>query len=111
MLPELNYHPTYWFLSLPLIAPVVTDKPVISVHPQPQEIELGGPPNSELCSHWVWRISYLWYFNGLSLNKEVQSTYTIHCFTGEDEGLYTCKVSNDGGSTMSQMAHVVMKLD
>lgn len=111
MLPELNYHPTYWFLSLPLIAPVVTDKPVISVHPQPQEIELGDPLTLSCVATGSGELSYLWYFNGLSLNKEVQSTYTIHCFTDEDEGLYTCKVSNDGGSTMSQMAHVVMKLD
>jgi len=89
----------------------VTDKPVISVHPQAQEIELGDPLTLSCVATGSGELSYLWYFNGLSLNKEVQSTYTIHCFTGEDEGLYTCKVSNDGGSTMSQMAHVVMKLD
>ena len=57
------------------------------------------------------QLTYLWYFNGLSLQQEVRSEYFINCFTDEDEGMYFCKVSNYWGEVDSNMAHVQMKDD
>lgn len=56
-------------------------------------------------------LGYLWYFNGLSLKDETRPQYSINCFTDEDEGMYACQVMNTYGKVMSNMAHIVMKLN
>ncbi len=96
----------------PPSAPVVVgEKPIIIAHPQSQYVE-SGDPLTLTCradSSGQGELTYLWYFNGLSLTKENQHEYFIHFFTDEDEGVYFCKISNRWGEVNTDMAHVQIK--
>ena len=87
------------------------ERPIITEHPRSQVVEAGEPLTLRCNASGTGELSYLWYFNGLSLKGETRPEYIIHCFTDEDEGLYACQVSNSYGGTMSHMAHVVMNLE
>ena len=78
-------------------------KLTILQHPQSQVIEVGDPLTLT-CRAVGDDLKYLWYFNGLSLQREDRNEYFINCFTDEDEGVYFCKVSNSWGELNSDMA-------
>ena len=57
------------------------------------------------------QLRYSWFFNGLLIKEEDSFEYFLNCFTDEDEGFYSCRVSNEHGAVMSNIAHVKLKLD
>ena len=84
---------------------------VIDEHPASVEIEPGDPLTLRCrASSSYGDIKYSWYFNGLLIEEE-QSDYVLNFSTDEDEGYYTCKVSNQHGSVTSNTAQVKAKLD
>jgi len=85
--------------------------PCVVKHPESQMIEPGSALTLTCAGVGAGELSYLWYFNGLSLKDETGPEYSINCFTDEDEGMYACQVTNMYGHVMSNMAHVVMKLN
>lgn len=91
--------------------PSIGEKPTILEHPESQTVEVGGPMTLSCKATGQGELSYLWYFNGLSLAKEDRNEYFLNCFTDEDEGVYFCKVSNRWGEVNSNMAHIQMKDD
>ncbi|MFC2131661.1 immunoglobulin domain-containing protein, partial [Bacteroidota bacterium] len=50
--------------------------------------------------------SFQWYFEGSSIPSATISTYSVASATLSDEGDYTCEVTNECGSVMSDVAHV-----
>ena len=87
------------------------ENPRIIKHPQSQEVDAGDPLSLTCQATGSGELSYLWYFNGLSLKGETRPEYSINCFMDEDEGMYQCEVTNSHGSVMSEMAKVEMALD
>lgn len=89
---------------------------MVTEQPQSQAVEAGDPLTITCTATGSSKtqggeLSYLWYFNGLSLQGEERPEYFINCFTDEDEGDYYCKISNYWGSVKTGEAHVVMKDD
>lgn len=87
------------------------DKPTIVEHPASHDVEPGDPMTLRCVAVGPGKVSHQWYFNGRSLRGETAQQYSINSLTDEDEGLYSCEVYNEGGSVMSHLAHVAMKLD
>lgn len=87
------------------------ERPTILEHPSSHDVEPGDPMTLRCVASGAGKLSHQWYFNGRSLRNETSSQYGINSFTDEDEGLYSCEVSNEGGSVMSHLAHVALKLD
>ena len=89
--------------------------PRILEHPQSQAVEPGDPLTlsckAEYSGQPEEELNYEWFFNGLSMQYENRPQYYINCFTDEDEGLYSCKVSNSYGGVKSNIAHVQMRID
>jgi len=85
----------------------------ITQHPQSVDIEPGDPLTLHCRGTGTEGIElkYNWYFNGLLIKDEDQSEYILNCFTDEDEGFYSCKISNQNGFVMSNTAQVKVKLD
>ena len=92
-------------------APVRGESPQIVEHPKSQTVEPGSPLTLTCRAVGPGELSYVWYFNGLSLKDETRPEYFINCFTDEDEGLYLCEVTNSYGSVKSEMSHVTMMVD
>ena len=87
------------------------EKPTIVEQPVSHDVEPGDPMTLKCLASGPGTISYQWFFNGRSLRDEASPQYSINSFTDEDEGLYSCEVSNGSGRVMSHLAHVAMKLD
>ncbi len=85
------------------------EKPKIVKQPQPQVVDAGDPLTLTCQASTTVDLTYLWYFNGLSLKGETRPEYSINCFTDEDEGMYQCEVANSHGRVMSDMVEVKMK--
>ena len=45
------------------------------------------------------------------MRSEKQSEFTLYCFTEDDVGDYSCEISNEYGSTMSEKAVITLKPD
>lgn len=82
-------------------------EPRITKQPSSIDVELGGHLLL-MCQAMGGNddIEYSWFFNGLLITGEDTSRYVLNCFTDEDEGFYSCRVSNAYGSVMSDIAHV-----
>lgn len=93
------------------VPPSSVERLKVVEHPQSQEVEAGSPLRLTCTASGPGEVAYLWYFNGLSLQKENRTEYFINCFTDEDEGVYFCKVSNYWEEVSTDMAHVQMKDD
>ena len=87
------------------------EPPLITEHPLSQEVDIGDPLSLSCRAMGPGELSYMWYFNGLSIATETRPEYFINCFTDEDEGVYYCRVSNSWGTMDSKMAQVRMKED
>lgn len=87
------------------------EKPRIVQQPQSQAVEAGDPLTLTCEAVGRGKLEYLWYFNGLSLQRENRPEYFIHCFTDEDEGDYYCRVTTLGREVNTNIAHVEMKDD
>ena len=86
-------------------------KPVILEHPQSQQLSLGDQLQLNIVIRGQSNIKYCWYFNGLALPQENLDEFYLNCFTEEDVGDYYCKVSNEHGTTTSDIAVVTLKED
>jgi phage tail P2-like protein len=49
-------------------------------------------------------ITYQWYKNGAPINGATATSYTISSVSDSDEGSYTCRATNQNGSTLSEPA-------
>lgn len=100
----VSHHHTY------CVGPTSTQQiPKITKQPQSQVVEAGDPLTLTCEAVSFTDLTYLWYFNGLSLKGETRSEYSINCFTDEDEGMYQCAVANSMGRVTSDMVEVKMK--
>lgn len=88
-----------------------SQSPKIIQHPSSKEIEPGDPLTLTCKAVGDGQLVYSWFFNGLLIQEEEAPEYFLNCFTDEDEGFYSCRVSNKHGAVMSNIAHIKLKLD
>ena len=94
-----------------LFSDLDVEKPRIVCQPESQAVEAGDPLTLACEAVGQGELTFLWYFNGLSLQRENRPEYFINCFTDEDEGDYYCRVGNAAGEVDTNIAHVEMKDD
>ncbi len=111
---EVSICPFFFYTSYETLFHVIDipgAPPRIVEQPQSQKVDIGEPLSLSCRAVGQGDLSYLWFFNGLSIAMETRPEYYINCFTDEDEGVYLCRISNPWGSTDSKMAEVCMKED
>src|SRR5882762_7297868 len=80
--------------------------PVITVQPQSQNAPLLGIVTFSVTATSGTTMTYQWYKNGVAIPGATSSSYTILTVLGSDAGAYTVKVTNAGGSVMSDTAYL-----
>src|SRR5882762_6980219 len=80
--------------------------PVITQQPQSQNAPLLGIVTFSVTATSGTTMTYQWYKNGVAIPGATSSSYTILTLLGSDAGAYTVKVTNAGGSVMSDTAYL-----
>jgi len=80
--------------------------PVITVQPQSQSAPLLGIVTFYVTATSGTTMTYQWYKNGVAIPGATSSSYTILTVLGSDAGAYSVKVTNAGGSVMSDTAYL-----
>ena len=83
--------------------PSVTAPNILS-HPQSQNIVQGQSVTFQVQAGGDAPLTYAWSKNGNDLAGEQSATFTISNVTASDEGVYTVRVSNSGGTVTSNQA-------
>jgi len=81
--------------------------PVITMHPQSQDLSLGSTLILEVLAIGV-DLNYQWKKDGSDIIDAITSIYTQSDITKLDEGIYTCKISNNAGSIISNPAIITI---
>jgi hypothetical protein len=104
-LPKLALVCLFWcgLFSLPGYAQV-GPPPVINVHPLSQTVLLHGKVSFTVVASSSTMMTYQWRKNGIDIPGANSSTYTIERVEVFDQGAYSVKVTNAGGSTISNDA-------
>ncbi|MCC5932741.1 MAG: immunoglobulin domain-containing protein [Balneolales bacterium] len=87
------------------------EAPVITLQPQPAMVTPGGNLTLEVGATGVPEPVFQWFRNGLPLYGENRNFYQITDMGNADEGVYTVRVSNPGGSVLSNEVFVGLRLD
>lgn len=87
------------------------EAPFISQQPVSGSVVPGGNFRLEVAASGVPDPVYQWFRNGLPLYGENRDFYQINEMGNEDEGVYTVRVSNPGGSVLSNEAQVLLRLE
>ncbi len=88
----------------------VLQPPVITQQPRVQRIPPGGNAQFEVTADGIAPLSYRWQKNENDLTDDGRyagtgtATLTISSVSVEDAGIYRCRVSDAGGTTLSQTA-------
>ncbi|RPI66816.1 MAG: hypothetical protein EHM43_10720, partial [Ignavibacteriae bacterium] len=87
----------------------IATTPVITRPPVGADVCEGEAASLGVTADAQGTISYQWFFSGLPIPGETQSTLTITTMTAQRAGTYTVRVSTACGSDMSREAVIVMK--
>lgn len=87
------------------------EAPLISQQPQSGSVVPGGDFRLEVAATGVPEPVFQWFRNGLPLYGENRNFYQISDMGNADEGIYTVRVSNPGGSVLSNEAQVLLRLE
>ncbi|MFC1859062.1 immunoglobulin domain-containing protein [Thermodesulfobacteriota bacterium] len=82
----------------------VTDPPVITAHPQSQELDPGATATFTIVAAGIEPLTYQWRKDGVDIDGANASSYIIESVQESDEGDYTCHVTNNIGSATSNAA-------
>lgn len=80
----------------------------ITTHPQSQAVAIGGSVVLSVTATGQEPISYQWRFNGENLVFGTTRTLTLTGFKLANVGFYDVRVSNPGGSVLSDPAELVL---
>lgn len=87
------------------------DKPVISVHPASQVVPIGDSAQLKVTAASNIPLTYQWRKDGIDIPGANSSKYTITRAAMNDEGRYSCVISNATGAVESESAYLgVVKL-
>ncbi len=78
--------------------------PAITAHPQSRSVYEGGNVTFAVSATGAPPLSYQWRFNGVNIPDATGSSYTRSNVAMADAGSYSVRVSNYGGSVLSQAA-------
>lgn len=78
--------------------------PVITVHPQSQEVDLGASVTFSVTVESDTDVTYQWRRNGADIDGATGATLTIDSAAEADAGDYTVAVTNEHGTTISNVA-------
>ena len=88
----------------PVVDPPPAEPPAIIDQPLSQAVDAGQPVTFEVTTGGTGPLSYQWQKDGAELAGANDVFYTIASATEGDEGTYSCIVSNEAGSVVSDGA-------
>jgi endonuclease/exonuclease/phosphatase family metal-dependent hydrolase len=83
---------------------VPSSPPRITVQPQSQTVIEGSNVTFSVTAIGTQPLSYQWLFNGTNLDGATSSSLTLTSITTDDAGPYSVTITNDFGSTNSDIA-------
>ena len=83
---------------------VVLTLPQITQHPLSKKKNPGISITFSITVSGMPPVSYQWLKDGAPINNAVADSYTIDSISENDEGYFTCRVTNDAGSLVSNAA-------
>lgn len=88
---------------------LINTKPTIKNQPLSKTAEANSTVTLYVVAQGSGTLSYQWKLNGEDVAGATDDTLQIHNLNPDLEGAYTCSVSNDCGTTVSQAANVQIK--
>jgi hypothetical protein len=82
--------------------------PNITSQPNSQSVDLGGSLSLSVSATGTPPLSYQWQFNGANIPAQTNASIALNNVSPADQGIYTVRISNPGGSTNSQPATVTV---
>ena len=94
--------------SDPIVITMLYVIPTILTHSSDQVIARLGNLNLYVTASGTAPLLYQWYKDSLIISDETNSTYSKMSIVGADCGVYTCTVTNGGGSAITTPIHITM---
>ena len=86
----------------------ILGEPLIVTHPVGGAVPKGSPVTMNVTATGAAPLSYQWYRDGTVISGATTPSYSIASAQLSDDGLYTVRVSNSAGKTVSNPANVVV---
>ena len=84
----------------------VTAPPKVTRHPVSQTTNPGKSVTFSVSASGTPPLSFQWLKDGTMIDGQTSETFTIHSVSENDEGVFSCRITNDAGSVESDAAQL-----